>query len=334
MLDTKDMKLRQVKGNTWVLESWLMIPLYRVDEQRCILLDSGLAGQEQALDACLWKNGLRCVGIVGSHAHMDHMGCHAFFQREYGADIAMSLGEAGAMASVIGMESTTHNLSPRQVQARLGCTECVADVIIRPEDTSVKLCGVTFEVFHSPGHSVDHICVKTPDNVAYLGDAIMTGRTLYRAKFPYVMSMQVYFDSLRRLREWPAEHFIVAHMGIYPEIISFVDMELVFFQKRMQEILALIEGELTIEELTARICAAFGVTAKEPADVSYFERCTRSYLHYLMDLDLVEWVLRENRIYLHRTARSMQSKEAQAQLPPPGAVSLQYALSVAKEGLL
>ena len=35
------MELERVKGNTWVLKSWELIPLYQVDDTRCILLDTG-----------------------------------------------------------------------------------------------------------------------------------------------------------------------------------------------------------------------------------------------------------------------------------------------------
>ena len=37
------MKLTQVKGSTWVLEANELIPLYLLDDRRCVLLDSGLA---------------------------------------------------------------------------------------------------------------------------------------------------------------------------------------------------------------------------------------------------------------------------------------------------
>ena len=36
------MNLTQVKGNTWVLEGIQLIPLYKLDDRRCILLDTGL----------------------------------------------------------------------------------------------------------------------------------------------------------------------------------------------------------------------------------------------------------------------------------------------------
>ena len=44
------MELEQVKGSTWVLKSWELIPLYRLDDHRCVLLDTGLAEQREELE--------------------------------------------------------------------------------------------------------------------------------------------------------------------------------------------------------------------------------------------------------------------------------------------
>ena len=35
------MNLTQVKGNTWVIEANQLIPLYKLEDGRCVLLDSG-----------------------------------------------------------------------------------------------------------------------------------------------------------------------------------------------------------------------------------------------------------------------------------------------------
>ena len=68
------MKLTQVKGNTWVLEGFELIPLYKVDEGHCILLDTGLAQEREELEQALEEAGLTPVGILCSHAHVDHAG--------------------------------------------------------------------------------------------------------------------------------------------------------------------------------------------------------------------------------------------------------------------
>ena len=44
------MNLTQIKGNTWVLEGQEFIPLYRLDERRCVLLDNGLVQEQEELE--------------------------------------------------------------------------------------------------------------------------------------------------------------------------------------------------------------------------------------------------------------------------------------------
>ena len=47
------MELEQVKGNTWVLKSWELIPFYKLDDSHCILLDTGLNDQREDLEGSL-----------------------------------------------------------------------------------------------------------------------------------------------------------------------------------------------------------------------------------------------------------------------------------------
>ena len=66
------MELKQALGNTWYLDDWQLIPLYKLDAHRCILLDSGLYEQRQEIEDTLQSAGLTPVGILGTHAHNDH----------------------------------------------------------------------------------------------------------------------------------------------------------------------------------------------------------------------------------------------------------------------
>ena len=62
------MELEQVKDNTWVLKSWELIPVYRLDAHKCILLDTGLVEQREELQEALTNYGLEPVGVICSHA--------------------------------------------------------------------------------------------------------------------------------------------------------------------------------------------------------------------------------------------------------------------------
>ena len=96
------MELEQVKGNTWVLKSWELIPFYKLDDSHCILLDTGLNDQREDLEGSLREAGLTPVGVICSHAHIDHMGNVAYLKQTYGTQLAMSLGEAGHQMSYLG----------------------------------------------------------------------------------------------------------------------------------------------------------------------------------------------------------------------------------------
>ena len=174
------MELEQVKGNTWVLKSWELIPFYKLDDSHCILLDTGLNDQREDLEGSLREAGLTPVGVICSHAHIDHMGNVAYLKQTYGTQLAMSLGEAGHQMSYLGLNITNYLMSPEDVveSPPLHGTPCLADRIILPTEDRITFCGATFDIIHTPGHTVDHICTRTPDNVLYLGDAMMTGRFL------------------------------------------------------------------------------------------------------------------------------------------------------------
>ena len=69
------MKLTQVRGNTWVIEAMALIPFYKLDSRRVILLDTGLREEGEAIEQTLLKHGLEPAGILCSHVHVDHCGC-------------------------------------------------------------------------------------------------------------------------------------------------------------------------------------------------------------------------------------------------------------------
>lgn len=313
------MELMHIKGDTWAFHDWQLIPFYKLDDHRCVLLDTGMADQADALDEALRANGLVPAGIIGSHAHIDHMGSHARFREEYGAVLALSLGEAALLASPLGLNYQYHDFTTEEVASDplLGPPICLADRIILPHEDEIELCGARFGIVHTPGHTLDHICVRTPDGVLYLADAMMTGRTLYRSKFPYAFSMKLYLESMARLRGERADRYVVAHDGVYRSILPLIDLELGFLRGRMREVLALVTDEVrTPEDLAAAICAAYRIHPKDHMDLSYFVRASQAYLVYLRELGLVEFVLSDDRGWYRRTERSFEDRAVA--LPEPG----------------
>ena len=113
------MELEHVLGNTWVFKSWELIPFYKVDESHCILLDTGLNDQREDLEESLQREGLTPVGVICSHAHIDHMGNVAYLKEKYGTQLAMSLGEAGHQMSYLGLNITNPMSAARYAELGL-----------------------------------------------------------------------------------------------------------------------------------------------------------------------------------------------------------------------
>ena len=175
--------------------------------------------------------------------------------------------------SYLGLNITNYLMSPEDVVASppLHGTPCLADRIILPTEDRITFCGAAFDIIHTPGHTVDHICTRTPDNVLYLGDAMMTGRTLHHSKFPYAFCVKDYLDSMRKMRTEPADKFIVAHFGIYDEIPPLVDMEARFFAERMVDLLEhCVEGPAAPAKMAADICRRYKIDAGDLRNLSYF----------------------------------------------------------------
>ena len=300
------MELEQVKGRTWVLKDWELIPLYRIDDRRCVLLDSGLVEQREAMTVALLQAGLIPVGILCSHAHIDHMGNNAYLKETYGTKLAMPLGEAGHQCSYLGLNVPNYILSEQDIQhsPSLQGTPCLADRIILPNEEQIEFCGAIFDIIHTPGHTSDHICVRTPDNVLYLADAVMTGRTLHHSKFPYAFNMKEYLASMGKLRKEEAEFYIAAHYGVYTEILPFIDMEARFLSERMLDLLDLVEEYTTPKLMAAAICRAYEITPETLQDLAYFEAASQSYINYLRDLGYLEATMTDNIIRYRRTPAS------------------------------
>ena len=173
---------------------------------------------------------------------------------------------------------------------------------------------MTFGLVRTPGHTVDHICVRTPDNVLYVGDAMMTGRVLHRAKFPYAFSMKVYLESLAKLRQESADRFIVAHRGVYREILPFIDLELRFLTQRMEDLLTLVGGEHHPQGIDRGHLPDLPGSDQNPRHLAYFEQASQTYLHYLTDRGDLELVMAEDQLRYRRVNR----RRERLALPPTG----------------
>lgn len=275
------MKLTQVKGNTWVAEGSALIPFYRLEDGRCILLDTGLYREREELEQSLLDSGLTPVAVICSHTHVDHSANASWLQEKYHTPVAMTAGEAAIVHSAAVLKAAM-GATPNQARQRQQYMIMTPDIVLPDRDGTLALLGVNFRIIHTPGHSPSHICVVTPDNVCYAGDALLSPE-MYYAKLPYSMDIAADLESKEKLRSLDCDLFIAAHRGILPDIDAAVDANRDLFLQRAEEIFALVDHPMSFSQLAAAVYRTYCLFSHNPYRSQSFERNIRFFTEFLLD---------------------------------------------------
>ena len=276
------MKLTQIKGNTWVLEGYELIPLYKTDETHCVLLDTGVREEREDIEAALLAAGLTPAGILGSHVHTDHSANHRYFQEKYHIPVALPVGEAGLCRSILNLKSQLFVLSPGGTRTVAEDLVVEADVTVGEADGPVEFCGAVFQILHTPGHSPDHISIITPDDVCYLGDAMVSGDG-QEYRVPCNLSHQVAMESREKLRNLTCQAYVLAHRGVYDRIDALIDLNQELILDRAAQIATLVRESMTLDEIYAAACRHFDLLSSKVERANVYEYNLRPFVEFLQD---------------------------------------------------
>ena len=287
------MKLTQVKGNTWVAEGMELIPFYKLDDSRCILLDSGLLSEREELESALLSAGLTPAGILCSHAHVDHCANNGYFQQKYHIPVALTPQEAGMCSDILNLKCYFLLLTPGTVERESSCMVHTPDVLIPPEDGPFSFAGAEFRIIHTPGHSAGHICAVTPDNVCYAADAMLSEEYM-GSKLPYNLSQAMAEVSREKLRDLGCDAYIMAHRGVCGplEWEELIDENRELVHRRAEEILALVTRPMSASQIAQAACELYQLFTHKPHRALRFERNIRFFIEYLVDTGRLEIVCR------------------------------------------
>ncbi len=297
------MELTHILGNTWVIQADELIPLYKLDDHRCILLDSGLPNEREALEQTLLENGLLPVGVLCSHTHIDHCASNQYLQTKYHAKVALTAPEAGMCSSLLTLKCYFLTLTAQQVEEQASGMIHTPDVLVPQEDGLFSFLGADFHILHTPGHSPGHICVITPDDVCYTGDALMSQEFL-NAKLPYNLCHRLAQDSREKLRGLRCAAFVMPHRGVCSpdQVDQLIDANNALLEKRAGEVLALVTEPMTASAINAAACKFYELFTKKPSKGLYLERNVRFLTEYLVETEQLDSFCRGGVVYYRQRA--------------------------------
>lgn len=125
-----------------------------------VVVDPGADAPEIRLE--LAGRGARCVAILVTHGHWDHLGGVADLAEGTGAPVHMAEDERSLLEHV-------NDYVPPGVRLRAAAP----DVLLRGDET-LELAGLVFETLRVPGHSPAHLAYAT-EGALFSGDVIFAG---------------------------------------------------------------------------------------------------------------------------------------------------------------
>jgi glyoxylase-like metal-dependent hydrolase (beta-lactamase superfamily II) len=292
------LEIIKVSGNTFCIDTGtLFIPFYKINDREIIMIDSGWKeGERERLEKLLEVNELQVTAIINSHAHRDHIGNNAYFKNKYNCIIAMPSYEALICSSAANLKLFFNSLTLNDIEEQFGHLVCKTDIMITEQQNNLVINDISFKILHTPGHSPAHICIITPDEVACLGDAIISSETMAEAKLPYAFILSEDLKSKEKLKQLNCSKYVITHKGIYDDIAKLIENNIEFYKVRAEKVYELIDGAVTMEEIMRAVSENFHIRVNSVSRYTFIERMLKPYLEYLCDTQRLTVILADGGI--------------------------------------
>ena len=201
-------------GFYWILAREAMLPDSNIflvaDGNRFVLFDAGLQNFYQETVLAIRDLGLNLSDLsrlILTHTHLDHSGSTPLFQKDAkNVEIWVSEEEGTFLEqgddTVVYGSMLGNKLPPIEVAKKLH------------DGDVVEVGDFTFQVLHTPGHSIGSLCFFEPNHQLLIsGDVVFRHGSFGRADLPTGNGKQL-TQSIARLAELPVEMLLPGHMGI------------------------------------------------------------------------------------------------------------------------
>ena len=273
------LKLQKITSNTCLIPSPANIGVYVQDEQ-AILIDSGNdkdAGRQilKLLNEKNWKVKL----IINTHSNADHIGGNAFIQNKTECRIAATRIEAAFIQDPILEPSFLYGGFPNTRLTNkflMAQPSRVTDVI----PSSGNILDTNLEAISLPGHFFDMIGIKTPDNITFIADSLISGEIINKYHIFFLYDVKAHLETLQKLKTIEADVFIPSH-GIPTSSIK----ELIAInENKIREIISIVlsycERPARFGEILSRMCKKYKIDLNANQYV-LVSNTIKSYLSFL-----------------------------------------------------
>ena len=272
-------ELIQAAGSSYYIESPAKIGLVKLGGNEVCLIDSGSdkdAGRRvrQILDA----NGWKLKAIYNTHSNADHIGGNSYLQKQTGCRIyAPGIEccftrypqlEPSLLFGGYPMKDLRHKfLMAQESDAGLLTDDCL------PEG---------FSSIPLPGHFLDMVGFRTPDDAVFLADCLSSRETLDKYGVTFIYDVEAYLGTLGMVQGMEARIFIPSHAPATDDISALAAYNAQKVMETAERILEICREPLPADGVIKRVFISYGLRMTIEQYV-LIGSTVRSYLAWLKD---------------------------------------------------
>ena len=286
------MELIKVGAKTYYIQNPTNIGIYKTDDNNVYIIDTGNdkeAGKK--ILKIIDEQGWSIKGIITTHSNADHIGGNKLIQDRTNCPI-YALGIEKCFSEHPILETSFlyggypfKDLRNKFLFAKESKVEEINDNL--PEG---------LEYFTLRGHFFDMIGIKTDDDVYFLADSLFSEETISKYHLFFIYDVQEYLNTLDYLSNLKGKLFIPSHCEATKDISKLIELNRNKINEVSNYIYELCEKESTFEEILKSIFDKYNLIMSSNQYV-LVGSTVRSYLSYLYDLDRIEYIFKDNKMY-------------------------------------
>ena len=283
-------ELIKITDRSYYIECPAKMGLYLDDDGKVILIDSG--GDKDAgrkVMRHLEANNWELKAIINTHSNADHIGGNQLLINRTGA-VAYTTLQEGAINQWPQFEPTilyggypSKALRNKFLMAKATPFTDIA-LMDMPEG---------MEIFSLPGHYIDMIGVKTPDDVYYMADCVSAQNILDKYHIGFIYDVGEYLNTLDKIQDWTGTKFVPAHAPACDDMKELCKIN----REKVLEIIDVIKEKcsspIITEELIKQMFDHYGISMDFNQYV-LVGSTLRSYLSYMADNELLTYEFEDN----------------------------------------
>ncbi len=288
-------ELKQAGAHTYFINSPSKIGIYEMGDGEVCLIDSGFEVDGEKIMRILDDNNWHLNRIINTHSHADHIGANHFLQTKTGCKVYFSLGELGFVGSPIEEGTVMYGAYPsRALKAKCTCAKgSIASVLTEEALPS------GFEMINLPGHSFEMTGLKTPDDVWFLADSMISETFINNNYIAFLYDVKAYLESLSQIERLQGQMFVPSHTSAKTEVKSLAKINADCVNNVVETILEACDTPKSFDDIMKHLMDKLGYSM----DFNLYlviSSIVRSYISYLQDADALVGEFFDNKLFWHR----------------------------------